>query len=170
MVSILPERINKTAPYKVERGKDERTVKFTTDFNVTYVVGFEYTDILLCAETYEFAITNFNHKKSPRDSKLRDTIMAIVLDFFLSCNTAMLYICETGDNKQSMRNRLFSYWAATNPQFKFFSLWTASVVDEDGTYNYATLVLRNDHPRRREVIEEFTTTVDMLNDKPSSNE
>lgn len=97
MVSISPERINKTSPYKVAAARNEYSVKFTTDYGVSYVVGFEYTDILSCTETYEFAITNLNQKNSPNDPKLRDTIMAVIFDFFLSSNTAMLYICETGD-------------------------------------------------------------------------
>lgn len=38
--------------------------------------------------------------------------------------------------------------------------------DEDGATNFAMLILRKDHPKRREVMEEFITTVDMLNNKP----
>lgn len=167
MVNISVERINEKSPYKVEKASLQGYVSFVTDFGVSYVVGFEYTDMLHCAETYEFIITNTNHKKSPRDPKLRDTIMAIIFDFFLASNMAMLYMCETGDDRQSMRNRLFSYWAELNPRYRDFSVWTASVIDEDGALNYATLILRNDHPKRREVVEEFTSTVDMLNDKPS---
>jgi len=45
-------------------------------------------------------------------------------------------------------------------------MWTGSVVDEDGVLNYATIILRNDHPKRREVMEEFLCTVDTLNSKP----
>lgn len=166
MVIISPERINETSPYKVSAAKSENTVKFTTEFGVSYAVGFEYTDILSCSETYEFAITNLNNKRSPSDHKLRETIMAIIHDFFLTRATAMLYICDTGDGKQAMRDRLFRFWAATNPKYKAFSMWTGSVVDEDGVLNYATIILRNDHPKRREVMEEFLCTVDTLNSKP----
>ena len=61
-------------------------------------------------ETYQFSIINGNNKKSPRDPKVRETIIAIVENFFMENQEVMLYICETGDGKQSMRNRLFEYW------------------------------------------------------------
>lgn len=166
MVSISPERINKKSPYPVFKTRNERTVSFITDFGVHYVASFDVTNLMSCAEIYEFAIINVNNKKSPRDPKLRDTIMAIVLDFFLSSDTAMLYICETGDEKQSMRDRLFRYWAAKYTEYNYFSVYSASVVDEEGIRNYATLILRNDHPKMTEVAAEFASTVQLLNQKP----
>lgn len=55
----------------------------------------------------EFSIININNKRSPRDHNVRDTIIAIVENFFQENQDVMLYICETGDGKQSMRRRLF---------------------------------------------------------------
>lgn len=167
MVSISAERINKVAPYHVEEKNDPGYVYFTTDHGVKYRVGYEQTNILVSVKTYEFVILNVNHVKSPRDPKLRDTIMAIVFDFFQSSELAMLYICETGDEKQSMRDRLFRYWAATSSRFKSFSVWSANVRDEDGVMNYATLILRNDNPKIQEAAAEFAATVKVLNEKPS---
>lgn len=166
MVNISAERINKTAPYKVEKNSRKEYVDFTTDFGVEYSVGYERSELMKSVETYEFVIVNVNHMKSPRDPKLRDTIMAIVYDFFLSSELAMLYICETGDEKQSMRDRLFRYWAATNPRFDAFSVWSAGVKDGDGVMNFATLILRNDNPKMQEAAAEFAATVKMLNEKP----
>lgn len=167
MVSISAERINKTAPYHVTERDDPGYVYFTTDFGVKYRVGYELADVMSSVETYEFVIINANYKKSPRDLKLRGTIMAIVYDFFLSSELAMLYICETGDERQSMCNRFFRYWIATNPRFDSFSVWSASVKDEDGVRNYATLILRNDNPKIEEAAAEFAATVKVLNEKPS---
>lgn len=166
MVNISAERINKVAPYKVVEKDDPGYVYFTTDHGVRYRVGYEYTEMVSCVETYEFVIINVDHLKSPRDSKLRDTIMAIVYDFFQSSELAMLYICETGDEKQSMRDRLFRYWASKNPRFESFSVWSATVKDEDGMTNYATLILRNDNPKMEEAAAEFAATVKLLNSKP----
>jgi len=165
MVNISAERINKVAPYQVVEKDEPCYVYFTTDYGVKYRVGYEHTEVLACVETYEFVIVNVNHLKSPRDPKLRDTIMAIVYDFFLSSELAMLYICETGDERQSMRDRLFRYWAVSNPRFDSFCVWSASVKDEDGVRNYATLILRNDNPKMPEAAAEFAATVKMLNEK-----
>lgn len=59
---------------------------------------------------FQLVIVNVDNMPSPRDRKLRETIVAIVEGFFSINNEAMLYICETGDGKQAMRNRLFQYW------------------------------------------------------------
>ena len=43
---------------------------------------------------------------------------------------------------------------------------TASIPDENGILNYASIIIRQDHPHLKEVIREFTDTVTLLNDKP----
>lgn len=169
MVRISVDNVNRVAPYKVSAARLDGFVNFTTCSGVEYLAGFEKTDVLTCAETYEFVIINVNRKKSPRDHKLRDTIMAIVIDFFTSSNNVMLYICDTGDNKQSMRDRLFGYWIEHEPHHNEFSVYSASVSDE-GVTNYATLILRKDHPKKNEAVDEFMETVKLLNDKPDTTE
>lgn len=166
MVTLSVERINRTSPYKVSEGS-VGFVEFKTDSGVVYSVGFVPTDLFISAETYQFYLTNVNNKKSPRDVKLRNTIMAVVLDFFLSSDTAMLYICDTGDMRQSMRARLFRFWASGYSQYDQFSVTSGSVTDEDGVRNYATLIIRNDHPKKKEVVNEFMDTIQTLNEKPN---
>lgn len=39
-------------------------------------------------------------EESPRDSKVRETVMCIVDEFFRKNQAALLYICETGDGMQ----------------------------------------------------------------------
>lgn len=168
MVSISSERINRSSPYKVADAKLDYFVKFTTDFGVDYLAGFEPTDLFNSCESYQFVIINVNNKKSPRDTKLRDTIMSIVYDFFLSSNTAMLYICDTGDKRQSMRDRLFQYWVAQSKRLNEFKIMSSTVRDDEGMVNFVTIILRIDHPKRREVIEEFTATVNLLEEKPDA--
>lgn len=51
-----------------------------------------------------------NHRKSPRDYKLRDSILTLLYEFFRNREAVMLYLCETGDNRQGHRNRLFASW------------------------------------------------------------
>lgn len=81
-------------------------------------------------------------------------------------NAAMLYLCETGDEKQTMRNRLFNYWASTSAAQGDISVFSASITDAEGVKNYASLILRIDNPHYTEIILEFTQTVKLLNDKP----
>ncbi len=51
-----------------------------------------------------------NHRKSPRDYKLRNSILTQLYEFFRNREAVMLYLCETGDNRQEHRNRLFASW------------------------------------------------------------
>lgn len=57
-----------------------------------------------------FLSSNVNKIPSPRDLKMRDTVMLIIENFFNMNEAALLYICESGDGKQHMRSRLFEYW------------------------------------------------------------
>lgn len=167
MVTLSVERINSTSPYKVKQSVDEGFVEFITDVGVHYSAGFDLAEGLLSYDTYQFYIVNVNQMKSPRDSKLRGTIMAIIYEFFIANNTAMLYLCEIGDEKQSMRSRLFEYWTRVSSLRDHVSVFSVSITDSEGVRNYASLILRLDHPYYTEIIAEFTQTVKLLNDKPA---
>ena len=45
--------------------------------------------------------------KSPRDPKVRETILAIVEEFFAKNNAAFLYICDTSGGMQVSIQPLF---------------------------------------------------------------
>ena len=146
------KHINENSSYPVETAGEDGFYQFFTDEEVHYPVGFMEDDILLSRNSYQLIIANINNHKSPRDRKGRDTIIAIVDEFFRNNNSTLLYICETGDSRQSMRNRLFEYWF--------------SIVDEEGVVNFATIILRNDNPDLTEIIAEFTESIQLLSQKP----
>lgn len=161
------EAIQEKAPYIVTKVADEMHVSFFTDYGVQYIAGFDKDDTTMpITETYQFSIINFNNKKSPLDPKVRETIIAIIENFFMENQEVMLYICETGDGKQSMRNRLFEYWFNHYRKHWNIMFLTASITDENGILNYAGIVLRNDHPRLKEIVNEFTTAITLFNEKP----
>ena len=69
MVKLDLQRVNAEAPYKVMPTVREGYFRFTTDFGVDYIIGFSQEELLDYEETYQFAIINANHQKSPRDRK-----------------------------------------------------------------------------------------------------
>lgn len=150
---------------KTERGAG---FYFTTDYGVDYKVCFLDSDLLVSDEAYELVIANINNKKSPRDRKLRNTVMAIVYEFFEKNNMTLLYICETGDNKQTLRSRLFEYWYRTSPRNSEFYVSSINVKDIDGVQNFATIILRLDNPKIKDIVSEFIDTSRILNDKPQN--
>ena len=86
MVSLNLERINSNSPYAVTALRDSMCFRFVTDFGVIYYVSFLEDELMLSDESYQFIIANTNNRKSPRDSKLRRAIMAIVYEFFECSN------------------------------------------------------------------------------------
>lgn len=166
MNSLDLARINATAPYKVEMGGNISSYCFSTIYGVDYAVDFVIDDLLESDESYQLIIANLNNKKAPRDVAVRDTVMSIVEEFFMMNVATVLYICETGDNKQQMRSRLFEYWFSEYKYQHLYTLLSSSVLDGEGVANFATIIIRNDNPRMVDVIREFTESVHLLNNKP----
>ena len=160
------KRINENSSYPVETTGEDGFYQFFTDGGVHYSVGFMEDDILLSQNSYQLIIANINNHKSPRDHKVRDTIIAIVDEFSRNNTSTLLYICETGDSKQSMRSRLFEYWFSTYNRKALFTMISSSIVDEEGVVNFATIILRNDNPNLSEIIAEFTESIQLLSQKP----
>lgn len=166
MVSLNLERINASSPYRLTPAHRPLFAQFTTDYGVRYSIGFSVNDLWPEFEVYEFNIVNTNNRTSPRDPKVRDTVLTFIYDFFQTREAAMLYICETGDNKQRMRQRLFRRWIETSPyKNNVFDLFTR-IVDAEGTEHYASLLYRVDHPAAGALAAEFAQTAQILNEKP----
>lgn len=166
MVNLDLDRINSHSPYIVTVSGGAMCFQFVTDFGVTYNVSFLEDELMLSDESYQFIIANTNNKRSPRDSKMKQTIMAIVYEFFECANTTLLYICETGESRQGMRNRLFEIWFNSSSRKSDFAFMSADIRDAEGIPNYASIIVRLDNPRLTSVIAEFTETVQLLSQKP----
>lgn len=165
MNSLSLERINRVAAYSVACNTQDGFFHFFTDGGVHYSVGFIEDDVLLSKESYQLIVANLNNCKSRRDRKVRDTIVAVVDEFFNCNNSTLLYICETGDNKQGMRSRLFEYWFSAYNRKSLFTTMSSTVVDREGVVNYATIILRNDNPFLSEIVTEFSESIQALNQK-----
>lgn len=165
MVIFDAEYINKAAPYTVWKTNIDGMLEFITDSGIRFNVGFQTSDILTCAETYQFIIVNTEHKKSPKDPKLRNTIMAIIESFFMLNNKVMLYICDTGDSKQAFRSHLFEYWSRIFPHKNLYYTTSVNILDEEEIMNYASLTLRLDHPNFAEAVNEFAELARLFSEK-----
>ena len=126
----------------------------------------EYDDMIIQEGAYQLIIANLNNRKSPRDTKVKDTIMSIVEEFFDKNQVALLYICSTGDGKQAMRSRLFGHWFEGSNTKLCYSTMSTSLVDADGVVNEATIIVRNDNPNMIKLINEFSETAQLLSQKP----
>lgn len=165
MNSLSLHAVNASSSYEVSAVNDG-CYQFFTDYGVHCTVEFVLDDSLLSHETYHLIIVNVNHQKSPSDVKVRDTIIAIIDEFFVENNTTLLYICETGDKKQALRNRLFERWFSTYEHKAQYTFVASSLKDEEGIENYTAIIVRNDNPELSAIIAEFTETISLLSSKP----
>lgn len=166
MTELSLEKINAQTPYIVRKYEKDGSYRFITEHQVKLAVSFMYDDMIIEEGAYQLIIANLNNQKSPRDSKVKDTIMPIVEEFFEKNQVALLYICSTGDGKQMMRSRLFGHWFAAFGNKISFSTMSTSLVDADGVVNEATIIVRNDNPRMAQLINEFSETAQLLSHKP----
>ena len=165
MIRLTLQALNEPSSYEVSVVYDG-CYQFFTDHGVHCSVEFVLDDSLMSRETYHLVIVNVNHQKSPSDVKVRDTIIAIIDEFFVENNKTLLYICETGDKKQALRNRLFERWFSTYERRAQYTFVASSLKDEDGIENYAAIIVRNDNPDLSAIVSEFTTTISLLSTKP----
>ena len=136
---------------------------FYTDFGVEYEIVIKANDIFIASGAYALDIINVWHQPSPGDPKFRQTLMAIVEEFFRQNNDVMLYVTETKDSKQASRNRLFVRWFNTYEHSDLYVIKTAEG-KMDGQMNFMAIILRKDNPRLQQVFEEFDETIAFLFD------
>ena len=82
--------INANSPYEVKVALADDTLCFITDYDAEIFVTFERDDILHNGLVYQFGISNPKGVKSPRDPKVRESILAIVEEFFAMNNAALI--------------------------------------------------------------------------------
>ena len=165
MKQLSLKTINASSPYDVMM-VNPNTYCFVTDYSVEIAISFDLDDLLERGEAYMFNITNVNKQRSPRDMKVRDTVIAIIDNFFETNEFALLYICETGDRKQAMRNRLFDSWFAYANGKDQYVIMVANIQDLEGVDNYAAMILRKDNPHFVDYVSEFNNIVNMFMLKP----
>ncbi len=90
MVGLDLESLNNNAPYRVEKYGKEGYYSIMTDFGVIYHIFFIQDFNLTSDEVYQFVIANANNKPSPRDTKLRDTILELLFEFFRLNNHSII--------------------------------------------------------------------------------
>lgn len=136
---------------------------FCTDFGVEYEISIKANDTFVPSGAFSLDIRNKSEQPSPGDPKFRQTLMAIVEEFFRQNNDVMLYVTETKDSKQASRNRLFVRWFNTYEHSDLYVIKTAEG-KMDGQMNFMAIILRKDNPRLQQVFEEFDETIAFLFD------
>ena len=166
MNELSLERVNANAPYEVVR-REGRYVHlfFCNDYGVDYEISFRPDDSIVTSGAFALDITRRTQKESPGDPKFRLTLVAIIEEFFWQNNDVMLYLTETGDGRQAMRNMLFIQWFNTYEHRDRYVIRAAEGRME-GQLNFMALFSRTDNPRLQQALDEFEETVSLLFDPP----
>lgn len=104
--------------YKYTQKEDENPLfTFITDSGVTYILelstyelGNPFFKNLYSLSFYP--VTNINKINKPIDDvKIKTTILNILTEFLENNQQGIIqYICDSSDNRQNSRNRLFNKW------------------------------------------------------------
>lgn len=160
MKELNTDRIGRRpSVYKVWLDKEEYI--FETDADIVYAVNFQPYEVFPGVPAYWFGVTNRSGKASPNDIKLRATIICIIEEFFRENPDILLYMCDTADDQQAMRNRLFLRWFNGYEQQKLYAIRTAVVKDE-GVENYIALIIQRNHPLFSEIMDVFDKEILMF--------
>lgn len=158
-------RLNLKAPYSVWAGTKPNEFLFRTDYGGLYNISFLESQLIWQEGTYEFGIFPLEPVNSPNDKKLKQTIIAIIEEFFYENPNVLLYQCETGDSRQAMRARLFQRWFDDYSNKDKYLIKMAVIMDED-VENYDAILIKRDHPYLDEVLKQFDQFVSEMKEKP----
>lgn len=166
MNALRLENINLHSPYRVWQTQEDSHYYFQTDTGIQYDIVFAPDTSIINSGAYTIDIINRQYVASPVDMKLRQTIIAIIEEFFeANGNEAMLYITETGDGKQMFRNRLFVRWFNQYSHRDKYIIRTAEG-KMDGQDNFIAIFVRKANPHAQYVIEVFELVTAILFDQP----
>ena len=162
-------RINIYAPYKI--WSDGDIYRFETDNGIKYLVDSEL-DSNPYYTAYWFNLTNPEHSKSPGDTKIAQTVICIIEEFFRLNPEVLLYMCSTDKGQQAQRARLFLRWFNGYEQQKRYVIKSTEVkgIGPDGKprKEYVALIVPRIHPLVDEIVSRFDEEIQMFNDnKPN---
>lgn len=159
MQPLVLERINHIAPYSVWR--EDEFYFFDTEYGVQIRLDFDDQGNSLSDEAYWFNIVNMNGMSSPHDTKVMPTIWAVIEEFFRVNPKVLLYMCDSANDQQAMRARLFKRWFNLY-QGKDRFIFCQAEIPEENIINYVSMILPKSHPMAEEIVKEFDEQAEMF--------
>lgn len=159
MIELNVHEINEYAPYHVEFDNGEYV--FETSHHIQYAVSFDPETMLDEIPAYWFNLSNRSGLPSPNDNNIKLTIVCILEEFFHANPDILLYMCDTADNQQAMRSRLFLRWFNAYGRQKDFYTRTEMVKDGEEE-NYIALIVKRTHPKLQTIIDIFDEQISLF--------
>lgn len=113
---------------------------------------------------FQFFISTEDKFKTVLDRRIHETVLVVLEDFFKNEGVVLDYICATEDNRQASRDRMFHQWfenSLSKEQYCFRSM----SIDIDGIKYFSAVIMRNDNPRFKVMMEAIDRFVEDFQDK-----
>lgn len=163
MNQLSLQRINSRSPYRVVCS-DKGDFLFATDKGINYSISFIEEFPLGGCMSYQFCIHNDNHVHGSYDNKISTTIIVIIGEFFLQNLNVLLYLCDTSDNREEGRNRLFIRWFKEYADPRKYTIQSASATIE-GQGFYSSIIVENRNPLLNAIKTDFVNSSNALREK-----
>lgn len=153
MNPIQQNTINANAPYRVVCTTGNVAV-FMTDNGLCYEAGFVEDYTFFEENSFQFYLKELTGSSAPRDPKIMDTVGAIVEDFLNQNESVVVYMCDTSDGKQAVRNRIFVHWFDMYSRKDEYTLLTGSGTVSGYKY-FAAAIVAKKNPDYQDIINAF---------------
>ena len=159
MISCRLKALNLSKPYNFLYNEADNSYSFATVNDVRYFVYFsdgsnyfpQYPDI--SSRVYLFGFLT-QSKIVPADSRVRDTIIKIVIEYFKNnTHNILLYVCDTNNQQEIHRSRKFNSWYQMVPNSGIVKL--DQVISFDNN-NYISILYHEHNPYAAEINDAFT--------------
>lgn len=147
MIKLSLSAINANSPYQL-RLSTLGGFDFCTDFGIEYNIALIEDSSLAFDGVYMLNILPCdsekylkNRKLLKHDIKIRQTVFAVLKEFFRQNEGIIDYVCLTQDERQTYRNRLFKMWFNKYAGEDFAAFYT-SLGD-----NYMGAIIKKDNPQ-----------------------
>lgn len=154
------------APYKV--WVEDGEYRFETDHGILYAVEFKEEESFGSLSAYWFGLYNRTHTASPGDVKVRATVTCIIEEFFKANPDILLYMCDSANDQQAQRNRLFLRWFNAYAQRQNFYIRTEMVIDE-GEENYIAVIVQRSNPQLQTIVTMFDKLIRQFRETKPNN-
>lgn len=153
--------LNLKAPYTV--WESDGLYSFKSEHGILFDVEFEQASAIAGTAAYWFGIYNRSHQNSPLDAKVQETVVSIIEEFFRQNPDILLYMCDTADNQQAVRARLFHRWFDAHGGSERYVIRTAVLMDDE-TPNYVSIIVQKSNPDLAIILHFFDSEIGEFQD------
>ena len=152
-------------------GGTSNTYVFLTTAGYWYNVSFKPSGYVFprspgfADDVFEFviALTNGPSGSLPMaDPLIEPTVVALFQDFFARRGVVVIYICDSSDDRQAIRHRLFNQWFLRYRHLGFVKL--DAELDDPAGRIYTSVLVHRTYPHRVAVLDAFLQLTDEINE------